>query len=217
MKKTLLFDDQRTRSERLQAEFPIHKWEHVMDISHANPSKDWKFIWDYDCIILHRSSFSDNQRKTISEKAKSLKKYLVFFSGNYSSVQLTEDGRQISSIYDRQLYQHLPAFSKTVHKDDKIELRVLAFGKKYILEEALRQQEKLLAPLFFFSGSDLLPPETMEDSYLKELNRLQEIIPPDLLSDEDEDIPADRDSLNGLTVQEMRRFVGHRVTLLSRI
>ena len=215
MKKILLFDDQKARSERLLAEFPIHEWEIVVDISHSNPSKDWSFIWDYACIILHRSSFSDSLRIKISEKAKSLGKCLVFFSGNYSSVQLTEDRQQILTIYDRQFYQHLPAFAKTSHEDDTIELRVLAFGTRYILEEGLRLQRKLLAPLFLLSGKELLPQEVMEDSYIMELMRLQRLGLKDAASNEESDTLISKESLIGLTTKELRDFIAHQITLLD--
>lgn len=89
-------------------------------------------IKDYECIILHRSAFTNSQRDIIKNYCSDAVKPLVYFSGGISSSIYNDRTFPFLHINSKDLYsQNLRLFIDEIEKHNQINLHILEFGNRW--------------------------------------------------------------------------------------
>lgn len=98
----------------------------------------------YSCIILHRSALSNPQRDAVKSYCHKHQKPLVYFSGGISTSTYNDDLFPFLNINSKDLYSgSLRLFIDDLEKTKKINLLVLQFGSKWILNLLLSFRDRL--------------------------------------------------------------------------
>lgn len=98
----------------------------------------------YNCIILHRSALSNSQRDAVKNYCHTHQKPLVYFSGGISTSTFNDYFFPFLHINSKDLYSgSLRLFIDDLEKTKQINLLVLQFGSKWILNLLLSFRDRL--------------------------------------------------------------------------
>lgn len=150
MKVTLL-EDRIGRMEQF-SEFDLKKEQSIFIITNSeltnlisdldNNSTDK--LNDYECIIMHRSAFTNSQRDVIKAYCKKNKKHLVFFSGGISSSIYNDSSFPFLHINSKDFYSNnLRLFIDEIESQNNLNLLILQFGYRWKLNLLLSLRDEL--------------------------------------------------------------------------
>ena len=147
MKKILLIDDN-SRNQRAVYDASFVDDEKYSDcLSHVervNAQSDLSFLKDISCVMIHDSleDYVDGEFKSDSHKAKDRIEeiiqsnnlpYVLFSDGHGMTADWREDMPNIVfSIKKSEFYRHLKAFLDYYRETEKLDLRLIAYGKDFL-------------------------------------------------------------------------------------
>lgn len=184
MKKILLIEDVTNRQTEFMSHtnFTLESYDDILEnsigdkyIKVENSLKDDTFNFnDYEIIISHQSAFGDQSGTIVSKLelyCEETKKSLVLFSGG------------ISNYYNNTKYEHIQLNSKDFYsqnlklfldsyRNGNINLLILSYGDKWVLDVLLNILEKINLFLNKNSETDILYDEFRN---FTNINRLKNI------------------------------------------
>jgi hypothetical protein len=156
--KALLIEDRKERQELFLKEFNLNfeNYKNVLlnaiddkykEILNFLKNEEYDFLDEFDVIISHKSAFDDLNAQIIyrlENYAKDIGKKLVFFSGGIDSIYYYKENDfehlELNSMlfYSRNLIYFLDEL-----KDDKLNILILAYGKKWKLNIYIEILDKI--------------------------------------------------------------------------
>jgi len=167
MHKIILIDDDKERMyNRYQASYLLTtEYEQLIKVVHTFSSDLTESIHQYDLVLIHQSITSKNESSgAVDDFIDDLEQknipLVIFSNGANFDTKIENKKLEIRSDY---LYPNLKNFLDSYRETSEINLELLAYGKKYLLEQALRLQTELLSISFpyqkelYLSSSDNKP------------------------------------------------------------
>jgi hypothetical protein len=114
---------------------------------------------DAKCILFHKSYSFPNTSMTgeIVKQAFIIKGVpFVYFSGGLNNNLLFEKNTQTGTVNSGDMYNNLIVFIEEFKTKDKVNVPLLIYGKKYLLNSLLGLQHKLNQYLFSLSSNKIL-------------------------------------------------------------
>lgn len=109
-------------------------------------NNDFSTLDEYEVIMTHRSAYGDLNGQVIDilkKKCEQKKKPLVFFSGGISSISIKNSPFEHLLLNSKKFYSDNLKLFLELSKNDKPNLRVLAFGENWKINLLLNTLEKI--------------------------------------------------------------------------
>lgn len=151
MMKIAIIEDRIARLEQY-SEFELKKCKSVCIITGSDfdnltnylKNNNTESLNQYQCIVSHRSAFSNDERDLLKKYCKENLKPLVFFSGGITSSVLKDIDFPFLHINSKEFYSdNLRLFIKDCEDNNRVNLLILQFGMKWKLSLLLSLRNKI--------------------------------------------------------------------------
>jgi hypothetical protein len=172
--KIALIEDRISRLEQY-CEFDIKNYtviDLITGVNFDNLKDDlcknkFDILLQYNCIIAHRSAFTNEMRESLKSYCRNNKTPLVFFSGGISSSILNDKDFPYLQINSKDFYSsNLEVLIKSSIETNNINLLQLQFGNNWKLSLLLNLRNKLATDLNYRRMIENLPNFEIEDNLL---------------------------------------------------
>ena len=182
MKKIILIDDNKYNQRELYGASFVDKEEYgdcLFHIEKLNENSDFSFIDDAICVLLHDSldDYEDGEfisgcriaRECVLDKVTEQKIPYVIFSDGHSPIGDWNESNPhvVRSVKKSELYRNLKNFLDAYRVNNKLDLRIIAYGNDFEKREKIYLLQQINENLNKHNDKDILTESMLDEELCK--------------------------------------------------